>query len=696
MASRFVRKLFPAAPLEAAPAGVEGGRTVYWAVLLLFAVSATAVLAYWPTVRLPFLTEAYVEQELARRPPTDFLLASAYGQQGYGTYYRFGTRVIDHLVWRIAGDSSTANHFVQVLLHSGCVALLFLLVFQSTGRRVAGATFAALFLALHPSISGAVALTAVRWNLGVSIFLLALANAYQFLFSRQRATTGQPPRVSFVLLAPVVLFMATVAELGALAMGVLGLWLVIRCLQRDNPSWTVWSLGPLALVPVIYLAIRRVAIGSFFSPYVEVDRPLVERLGVYLVNLLYDTALLLNPLRVPLLAQGTESRAWALLAGLAVAGVLVWLAGYRPVRGFLRAYPLGVLGLGVFFLFQLNALWLVPRPPIAVSGIDRGYVYYLAVVFLGLLLGQGVQSMRESCPRSTRPLLAVACVAWLAASAHACQQAVALFRQAGALLDRHEQVLAPRLADLEPGTAVFLRGFPSAIEAPYLPRALAYYYSHTAIVNAWAGEELVVFHEEAGAVPPGFDGWIIDGDANPPTWERRERGDPIRAYLEHQQARDGAIPSMAPLATGITPAMGLYGLEVLADIDGVAEFRARHADPHVALVVDIAPMDYGLLRYDLRVDPAPGVPGRVTTQVYYSSPGSGYSESRSISAEVPADGGWHTVEFPLFLSSEWLAAPRINRLRFDWIDAQASFAVRRVILDNDPGRAVTLLEPGAS
>lgn len=650
------------------------------------------VLLYWPGVSIPVLAEGIVEQQLAETSPTHYLMRSAYGEEGSGVYYRFGTRLIDHAVQQLAGGPDAITDFFnqvwQLAIHALCVGLVFLLVFQQTGNRVIPALVAALLFGAHPSITAAVLYVSVRWNTSILVVFLIMANIYQFAFRPSRAS---PPRLLFVALAPFVLFLAMIAEIGALAMGVLGLWLLVMCLARRDIKWGLWCLGPLAPVPLFYLLIRRISIGSVASSYVDVSYTPVERVSVYMMNLVYDATLLINPIRFSFLTAPGSPRSWLLLSALTVMVALVALFLWKPFRAALVRCPLPVIGLGLFLLFQLNALWLIPKSPISISGIDRGYVYYFPVAMFAILAGNLVAFFLVA-EKSTglRAILAAGAVAFLLAAAGAVRESVQLWRDGGHIVTENERQLRPFLEQLPEGSQIYMQGFPDALREPYMPWVLVYYFTHQHFAEKWAGKPLQVWNDSFhSSIPEGFDGWLIVNEGAEVSWKRLSSSDARRTFEAARQASEVDVPPIDILRElrreTMNPILSALSMEEPVDsTEQAVRFMASSHDPWAYLEPGLGSLEYGRLRLELRF-PEPGqFPRNIVSQVYFRPPGHDFREFHSMSVTLSPSTQWQEVVFPLHTNPLWVSMGSIEALRLDFVDHPGTFETRNVILDAPP------------
>ncbi len=196
--------------------------------LAVLAATTLTVLLYLPTLDLPHAAEWYPENNIDRveRLRLDEILHSR------PPYYRPGMLWLNQLWFRLGGPerNPVRDRTVVLLVHVACVALVAVLAWIDT-RRSWPALAAGLFLALHPSLVGAVTYEAVRWYLtGVFVFL-TLVVAYKWALTRP---DPGPPRVVLVGLGLLLLPLALFSELGALGCAILAVWLFIETKPRGR------------------------------------------------------------------------------------------------------------------------------------------------------------------------------------------------------------------------------------------------------------------------------------------------------------------------------------------------------------------------------------------------------------------------------------------------------------------------------
>jgi hypothetical protein len=643
--------------------------------LAVLAATTLTVLLYLPTLDLPHAAEWYPENNIDRveRLRLDEILHSR------PPYYRPGMLWLNQLWFRLGGPerNPARDRTVILLVHAACVAIVIVLAWIGT-RRSWPALAAGLFLALHPSLVGAVTYEAVRWYVtGVFAFLI-LVVSYTWVLARP---DPGPPRVVLVGLGLLLLPLALFSELGALGCAILAVWLFIETKPR-GAAWLRWAVLPALLSGAMYLALRWHAFGgSFGQPYVSLAGGPLLRARLWALGFIHEVTLLLLPLRLPFLAVDGSSR--LALAGAfifcvtLVFGPLLWPA----VRRLLRENPLPSAGLVLYGLFQLNAVWLQARAPIARAGSERSYVAYLPVVFIALLMAATLAQAASRLATAGRRAMGVAVAAVFVAAALTAREAVALVREAGEMLREDERRLTPFLRELPPRTEVAVYGLPDMLRRPYLPWAHLYHFSRPLMLSTWAGKPLVVYWGLGEAPPPiGFDGWVIERTGRVLRWHRESASGAIETWTRRAEA----LPVAEPLNLW-SETVDVRDLAMEHRSSVGFEARVTGPDPRLSREVDVDPARYGVLRCDLRVEGAPPASWRV--QAYFRPREKEASERTAAFVEVPLDTQWRTVAIPLFGVPTWVESEAIDALRLHLL--------RRPVPVQDYLRPPTSMRPGA-
>jgi hypothetical protein len=639
-----------------------------------------SVALYAPAVCFPSFAETYVDFGTVNAAH----FSARRWLQADGPYYRPAARWLYH-VWYVACGGEVVpwlDHAFQIALHAASVGLLFLLLLQQTASPLASAG-GALTLAFHPSITGAVVYSSVAWSAVVTFLFLIACNLYQWSLDR---LPKNPPSLMVVVAPILLLFLSLVAETGALAVGIVTAWVAVMVLRRDDRRYAVRYLLPLVAVGVAYLTMRKVAVGTFISPYTAVDLALGERLQTYAANLLYDTTILVNPVRISALDVDPASKASVIRAALLCFTIVTGVMFRRRIRAFFVSQPLPTLGLLMVLLFQMMALWLVEKAPIARAGVDRGWVYHVVVALMGLMAGNAIKAVAAGWGRTGRIVLGLGWGAYLLGAAAATCHSVQLWEQGGDILRGHRAALTPFLRGLPEGTALAMQGFPDALRVPYLPWVEVYYYSKSYILSSWARKPLRIYWDTRDSPPPdGFSGYVLENVGGNPRWHREDSRAAMRAYLDHpEKGQSLTLPLVDDSAPG-RPGASLFwrGAEARTAGPDLLQIRLLDSDPNVSLKVAIDPLAYGVLRYELRIVSLVGKSAPGTTQVYFRREGQEFDELKSMSREVPGDGAWHELRLPLFQNPRWIDNGAIDALRLDLLDRAGTVELRGLRLEND-------------
>lgn len=191
-----------------------------------------------------------------------------------------------------------------------------------------------------------------------------------------------------------------------------------------------------------------------------------------------------------------------------------------------------------------------------------------------------------------------------------------------------------------------------------------------------------------GAPPPGYDGYMIINQDGNPVWYKESPERIAQKYIQYQK-QYGPIPTLiifphqAPdafLEHGI-----VHGIEILASNEGKMKMKLVHKDPYIHIPIDLNPLKYGLLRYEIRVlDVERNAPPSLVAQLYFHGPGQNYDESHSFQQIVSPDGKWHTISYELFTFRSWVEQTSVKGLRFDFLNHKGTIEVRNIYLVNDP------------
>jgi len=681
--------LFPLPASSDHPVPACNVRTLSLALACLALCLVATALAYWPAVDLPLMSESTVSQQLSRdHAPHMFLLRSGFLEQGSGTYYRPGVRILDGLFIRATGGELVGRHqhAFSIFLHLVCVALLWGVIWRWTRHALLPATLAALWFGLHPSLTAAVVFVSVRWNLyTVAAFLIALHLLTWFLNRSEECV----PKWSGLAMLPFVFLVGMIAEMGAMAMGVIGLWLLIECWRRQSGQLFKWLLLPLAAAPAIYVVMRFIALGGMGDGYGGgLDR--AERLRRIAEGFLHDVTVVVNPIPIPLANLTGYGIAHGLLSVLLVGAGIVALILVPPVQRTLRQYPVVLVGLLAFLLLQIATVWKLPNRPIDVHGIDRSYLFYLPIMLmalgLGLLMGRIV---RASAAWGCVVVFAMIALIW--SEAALLRRGVMIWRDGGETMLEHRELLLPFLRSQPEGTDYYLYRFPELIVEPRLPWAQLYYWSHRPILTHWLGEDdpqpgnvySSGFH---GPMPDGFSGIVIEAKQDGTlTWHSIRAEDIARRYIESVPRLPGPVDLFDPQAE--EPLLGWWTSEIeieQSSNDGsVLRLHLTGDDPQMGRAALLAASDYGFMRVRMRLVEVDETRDDLLAQFYFRGADSDFGEGRSITVALETGDQWQTLNFPLFLNALWRQKNTVYMLRFDPLNAPGLVEIDRMWFENN-------------
>lgn len=670
-------------------------------VICLLGLTAVLVLSllFAPGRYITILAEAHeVQWLMIEVPPTQFLTRSSSLQRGEGLYYRPASYFLSHGLWRLAGReiNPMPSMVFQIAVHLLVVGLVYTLLVvgsvlparDNRRARALGALAGALFIGLHPSSLPAVLDIAVRHGSIIVALFLILAICYTLALRRP---ADRPPILAFVLLPFVAFLMPMFNEIGMLGGGVLGLWLLYECFRKRSFRFAAWCILPLLAVPVVYLTLRRIALGQMGAPYVEVDLSLFEKLGLFVYNFIVDVTILLNPIQLEILQVPTRSPLHILFSAFVIVVPIIGLLFWHPVRRWLAANPLPVIGLVLFFLFQTKVLWPIYRPEIHVEGFNRGFIYYFPVCLLALLLGDGLSRLFAISSMPVRLLIGTIITLHLLAMAGRARETILLYLQGTDFLHTHKQQLMPVLEEIDQGSQLYMRGFPPFIKEPNLPWIPVWSLSNSMILEYWTGKPFQVYYEERHGSPPSrFDGWILELDQGGNLDVRRESPrNSVRHYIESISGR----PLPQPIELLEREPYWWDAEPRESPGTGILRLVATGVDPSIGYPLDIDPLHYGQLTIELRALETESPAETQDLSVYFQgSMDPGLDEFLKASMTFPIDGDWHTLHIPLFANSRWTQRERINYLRVDPIEGRGMVDIRSIRLGNDLEAARRYLE----
>ncbi|MBI5068446.1 MAG: tetratricopeptide repeat protein [Deltaproteobacteria bacterium] len=305
------------------------------------------------------------------------------------SYYRPLVSASYAVDWWISGGAPGWFHVVNVLLHLGCVALVFALG-RRAGAGPAGAALAATLFGLAPRLAESAAWISGRTDLWASLFALLA------LLLHDPGPGGGRRRA----LAAVALFLGLCGKEVAVAALAGLVAMEAESVRREGRSRSAAARGlvPGGLALGAYLVLRAGALERAVPAGTPLSLPgrlsaALQALGTYLT-------MLLDPLRPELLVGNLARREPALIAlgvaaalGLAAGAVLAVRRGLSPPRAALLVTSLCALGL---------VLHLVP---LAVTVVAADRFLYLPLAALAPAAAGAASGLR---PGARRMLAALA------------------------------------------------------------------------------------------------------------------------------------------------------------------------------------------------------------------------------------------------------------------------------------------------
>lgn len=437
-------------------------------------VATAAVLPLWPTLSSGFVADDFFFAARYRDDTQGLaaFLRGAFTGAGDATtaFYRplaFASLWIEARVWR---DAAFAMHVSQVLLHAAVALGIWRLGVWCAGSpgAVTGVTLAAVLFAAFPRRVEAVAWVSCRPDLLAAALAVAMLVAW---LAALRATSvhASAGRAAGRAWVPPAAGAAVLWGLSLLAKeSTLALPLALLAWRGPDAARTsirqrARLLVPFAIVGVVYLGVRRFALGAFVGGYGEAA--VVPSLASFGRALRHVAYLVVPPL------EGFDAILEQRVGGAAVAAfvlgvvVLLWRVAWMA-RGS------AAVSCGAWWL--AGALLPVFMLPISLTTTFNDRLLYLPGIGLALVLA-GV--------------LARASRAWVAGLAVlACLSAVATHRTAmrwqiaGEATASLARQLAAQLGTVPAGTDVVLAAVPDSFRGAYMLRngvaeALAYHAS---------------------------------------------------------------------------------------------------------------------------------------------------------------------------------------------------------------------------
>jgi tetratricopeptide (TPR) repeat protein len=316
-------------------------------------------------------------------------------------YYRPVTRVSFLLDYVAFGMNASGFHAVSIAIHVANVLLLFALGLRLFGRRLP-AFAAALLLAVHPVNVESVSFVSARNNLLALMFVLVAVHLLARAWERRRPWL-------FASLSGFSWFLALLSkESAAAAVVFFAGWVLSPLIPAQVRRRTrLLSLGPHLAFAVLYLVVRRIALGDVVGAGLG-PGGVIEALRVNYHVVPRYLELIVFPARLTIFHSvpetGPFAEPWLLGVWVALAlGTVLLLRG--------RSVPalLAVLWVAANYAPIAN---LVPIPSSAMA--ER--FLYLPAVGVWVLVGAGIGALsRHAALGRTTAVLGALCAAALAA-----------------------------------------------------------------------------------------------------------------------------------------------------------------------------------------------------------------------------------------------------------------------------------------
>lgn len=341
------------------------------------AIAAAVLLSHLPLFRAGYVQDDHVAIEGSRivaSGDASAIVAASYWEGARGgdrSLYRPVT-VATYALEAAAGDAPRpfASHAINVALHAAVCWLLFMLAIRA-GIDPKAAILAALLFAVTPSKSEAVANVVGRAELLAALFTIA-AVVLALRVERRSAWAA----------AVCVFFACLSKETGIVALPLVA---VAAAIAGQRSLAVLGTIAPSVLAFEVFVILRTRALEAFFPAQIvpPIDNPLVAEHGArYFATALGLIARYARIVAFPFgLSNDYSCRsipieaswvAWAPAAGLAVLGVLVWVA---------TRSRLAALGVAIVLLPYL----LVSNLLVPVGAIMAERFLYLPVVGVSLL-----------------------------------------------------------------------------------------------------------------------------------------------------------------------------------------------------------------------------------------------------------------------------------------------------------------------
>lgn len=304
------------------------------------------------------------------------------------TYYRPMFLNMMILNYQFSGQEVAGYHLVNLLLHLGCVVLLFKLL-RKLNLGVLQAFLLTLLFAIHPVLSQAVA-----WIPGRNDTLLALFLLPYLIYTIDYAEKGK--MLSLVLATLFLVAGMFTKETALLAPAAAWIVLVIIMKRSWKEQRVLIQYGAWVLGAIIYLAVRSGATiksSNLHGGQMAID--FVKRLPL-LVQYLGKIIFPFNLSVFPILEDTVYY--WG-IAAIVILAVIIFLAKGKNTRIILG-------GFGLFFIFLLPVL-LVPN---ALNEQTFEHRLYLPIIGILLVLSQTILFKNHLKPSSQAGIVAGICL----------------------------------------------------------------------------------------------------------------------------------------------------------------------------------------------------------------------------------------------------------------------------------------------
>jgi len=335
-----------------------------------------------------------------------------YGSENINNFYRplqEISNMVDYFLW---GDYPIGFHLTNVVLHALVAVMVFVFLFYLTGN-IPAAGIAALFYAVHPVHSEAVAYIAGRADSLYSVFML-LSFVFFIRFVNQ-ARSGKTVPLKYFL-SIIFFVLSLISKEIVISMPLLVLLYLLYFVKdtRDNDLYVRlrWSWTPYAVISGIYVWLRLTVLDfsnllppSAFGKISLVYRILTffRAIGVYFRLMVFPVGLHMErsiSISKSLIAP-SSIMAFAMIVVIGwvayktyrrnrfVSFAIVWffvnllpVSNIVPINNFLAEHWIYMASIGPFLLFGMGVAWsyknVLP---------DKRYYKVIGILALAVLLG---------------------------------------------------------------------------------------------------------------------------------------------------------------------------------------------------------------------------------------------------------------------------------------------------------------------